>query len=448
MRVLFQLISTALVLLITLFASPHALAATYTISPDGSGDFPTIAAAISGAEADDAIELIDGVYTGFGNRDIILNKKLHFRAQAGPSGYCIIDCEADGSDQHFGFDIDDGATGSSFEGITIQHAWESGIGGGAIRMYETSITFSRCIFWLNHSVLRGGAFWATTGSSIELIDCYLAGNATDQGGFGGVICIEDGSSVTASGCIFNDNWGDSGGTIFCQASTVSLFECTINESRGPAVNFAMVGHSGAEYLIDNSIIGFGTGSPVKCYDTSSATLSCSDVFGNADGDWVGSIVGQLGIDGNISSDPLYCWPYGAPFTVYDTSYCAPHISPCGQIGAKSVGCASTPQALEDGQEEHAGSLWLGHPLPNPASACITIRYALTGGYTGTEATLAVYDTNGRLVNSLREGIASSSIGQVDWDRTGKGGSAVPAGVYFVRFSSGDEVVIRSVTVIR
>ena len=34
-------------------------------------------------------------------------------------------------------------------------------------------------------------------------------------------------------------------------------------------------------------------------------ISCSDGFGNAGGDWTGPIAGDLGINGNISGDPLF-----------------------------------------------------------------------------------------------------------------------------------------------
>lgn len=47
--------------------STMAMAVTYTISPDGSGDFPTIQAAIDTASAGDIIELTDGTSTGEGN---------------------------------------------------------------------------------------------------------------------------------------------------------------------------------------------------------------------------------------------------------------------------------------------------------------------------------------------------------------------------------------------
>jgi hypothetical protein len=41
---------------------------TIIVSPDGTGDYSTIAEAIHAAVDGDVIELLDGVYFGFGNR--------------------------------------------------------------------------------------------------------------------------------------------------------------------------------------------------------------------------------------------------------------------------------------------------------------------------------------------------------------------------------------------
>ena len=58
-----------LFLVVWLYAST-TVAATYVVTADGSGDFPTIQAAISAAINGDVIELTDGTFTGEGNRDI------------------------------------------------------------------------------------------------------------------------------------------------------------------------------------------------------------------------------------------------------------------------------------------------------------------------------------------------------------------------------------------
>jgi pectin methylesterase-like acyl-CoA thioesterase len=44
-------------------------ASVYVVRPDGSGDFPTIQAAIDAAIDGDTVELADGTFRGDGNRD-------------------------------------------------------------------------------------------------------------------------------------------------------------------------------------------------------------------------------------------------------------------------------------------------------------------------------------------------------------------------------------------
>jgi len=71
---------------------------------------------------------------------------------------------------------------------------------------------------------------------------------------------------------------------------------------------------------------------------------CCDIFGNGGGDWVGTIADQLGVDGNIWEDPLYCGTASPsnPYELHEDSPCAEGATPdCGLIGAFRVGCSST-----------------------------------------------------------------------------------------------------------
>ena len=84
------------------------------------------------------------------------------------------------------------------------------------------------------------------------------------------------------------------------------------------------------------------GGGVVCGSSSAVpTLSCCDIYGNEGGDWVDRIASQYGINGNISSDPLFCAPEAGDFTLHEGSPCAPG-GECGLIGAWPVGCAPTP----------------------------------------------------------------------------------------------------------
>jgi hypothetical protein len=99
-------------------------------------------------------------------------------------------------------------------------------------------------------------------------------------------------------------------------------------------------YQGRAYL-QGCIVAYSTrGEGISCIE-GSATLSCTNIFGNAGGDWIGSIADQLGQRGNISADPIFCKPTLGDFTLQSDSPCLPEHSGCGLMGALGVGCGAT-----------------------------------------------------------------------------------------------------------
>jgi hypothetical protein len=92
----------------------------------------------------------------------------------------------------------------------------------------------------------------------------------------------------------------------------------------------------------SSILAFApTGEPVVCVGESAATLACSDVYGNVDGDWVGCIASQLATSGNFSLDPVFCSRAAGDYSLKAVSPCAPENSgTCGLVGALEVDCGA------------------------------------------------------------------------------------------------------------
>ena len=105
---------------------------TYVVRPDGTGDFPTIQAAIDAADSMDVIELTNGTFVGEGNRNIdYLGKAITVRSQSGIPDSCIIDVQYLGR----GFTFHSGEdTTSVLEGVTITNGYiiTSGSGGGIL----------------------------------------------------------------------------------------------------------------------------------------------------------------------------------------------------------------------------------------------------------------------------------------------------------------------------
>jgi hypothetical protein len=74
-------------------AEEHFVPTIRVIRPDGAGDFPNIQAGIDAAAVADTIELVDGVFTGDGNRDLDFGGTgLEVRSGSGVAGACVIDC--------------------------------------------------------------------------------------------------------------------------------------------------------------------------------------------------------------------------------------------------------------------------------------------------------------------------------------------------------------------
>lgn len=93
----------ALILSLILLPPATGAARTWIVSPDGGGDAPTIAAAIDSMSSYDRIELLDGVYSGPGNRDLDnMEKAVKIISQSGDPETCIIDCGGTADEQHYG----------------------------------------------------------------------------------------------------------------------------------------------------------------------------------------------------------------------------------------------------------------------------------------------------------------------------------------------------------
>lgn len=101
---------------------------TYTLHPNGSGDFPTIQAALDAVVDGDVIELSPGVYLGDGNRDIdFLGRAVTIRSQGDDPASCVIDCQGSLEEPHRGFNFDEGeGPDAVLQGITIRNGYATG----------------------------------------------------------------------------------------------------------------------------------------------------------------------------------------------------------------------------------------------------------------------------------------------------------------------------------
>jgi hypothetical protein len=335
------------------------IAATYLVTPDGTGDFPTIQAAINSSADGDIVELADGVFVGPGNRDIeYLGRAITVRSLSGNPEQCVIDCQGSEGEPHRGISFVSGeGPGSVLAGVTITNGYrttDSGgalfcrgaaptltdcifvrnlaQGGGAVDCGSSSLTLSRCVFRENSGVYWywGGAILCAWGSALNLTECSFVDNFA---GLGGAVAIW-GASSSFAGCLFQGNSATWGGAIAFASAQSTIASCTF-WGNGPSYNYVsgIFCQDLCAISVTNSIIAAGGGGAIIAPE-GAITFSCCDLWANAnfEGDWIGSIAGQLGINGNISADPFFSNPEDGDFHL---SYGSPCLSTpgCGPMGA-------------------------------------------------------------------------------------------------------------------
>jgi predicted outer membrane repeat protein len=152
-------------------------ARTWQVNPGGTGDAPTVQAAIDSAESGDDILLASGSYTGVGNRDIDLKGKALTVHSSGGAAFTTIDCE--GLGRGFLFTSDE-ANLSVISGLRIINGWHS-LFGGAIYCVSASPTIEDNVFSGNHAGFRGGAVYCDTSSAVVTGNSFEGNDAACGG---------------------------------------------------------------------------------------------------------------------------------------------------------------------------------------------------------------------------------------------------------------------------
>ena len=343
----------------------------FLIRADGSGDLATIAAAIEVAAHRDTILLDNGVFTGPDNRNLdFAGKALVLRSRRDQPDSCIIDCEGAHDNRAQGIRFFSGENRDALlQGITIRNGWH-GTGGSAVEISASSPTIRNCVFVDNRvgasgGFGSGGAIGIANGSNPLIESCRFRGNRATNAG-GAIVC--GGAQGVIADCTFEGNYAVHGGAgIYCYEGSPTIqdcrfrdndcmhwanalffdrprsqprvIRCTIVGGKGPAA--AVRVRTGATAEFEQCLIAFNPRGPAVFIDDASITFSCSNLYGNAGGDWAGELEAQLGRDGNFSQDPLFCGLIDGRPTVHPNSPCLPENNDCGlQVGAEGVGCRS------------------------------------------------------------------------------------------------------------
>lgn len=187
---------------IIVFTLPMMVAADIIHVP---GDQATIQAGINAASEGDIVLVADGVYSGNGNRDLVLgNAGVTVKSENGPEN-CIIDCQGSYYDKlHRGFNIS--ADGCSVIGLSIINGVHDV--GGAIWISSTS-TISNNIIAHNIVSVSGGGIHSSASSII--VNNIIRNNTSHW--MGGGIGIVGESPVVINNTIINNTATSNGGGI-------------------------------------------------------------------------------------------------------------------------------------------------------------------------------------------------------------------------------------------
>lgn len=398
-----------------------------SVLPDGSGDAPHIQAALEMAEDGDVIELGDGLFTGEGNFNIdFLGRAVTIRSASGTPGACVMSSPGAYEEERRAFWFHGGeGSDSVLEGIYFTD-WHSPTWtpvGGVILIENASPTIRNCDFVDNSVQDAGGAIRSSTGSSPMITDCRFLGNYTVgwESVFGGAVSV---ASATILRCYFGGNLSGSAGAIAVGGAgdvtiiedckfvgntahygsggairvannySTSITRCTFYDNWAHDRGAAIFVSTEASISVEQCIV-MNCEAAVLPVIYGDVSISCTDIYGNPGGDWVGTLAEHYGQNGNISLDPQFCGQPDGNYYLQSDSPCAPDNNDCGlQMGAFGQGCIDTPVLLAGFDAESE-------------PGAITLRWEL-----GAAAAAPDFRLEARQGESLRE---------LDWRATDPGG---------------------------
>lgn len=209
--------------------------------------------------------------------------------------------------------------------------------GGAIKIRPKARTTIRNSSFRNNFGSDFGGAISSDGAVVNLINCKFAGNTAGKFG-GSIFCFA--STLNSDTCEFIRSVADSGLAIGLNSSTATIQNATLfrnSSSSGSVIHLT----SASNCSIANTLLAFNSvQEPVICADTfGTIDIVCSDIFGNAGGDWIGCLAPFADSSGNLNLNPWFCDLETGSIGLSEISPCVAENNSCGTlIGARAVEC--------------------------------------------------------------------------------------------------------------
>jgi len=215
---------TVIVCASTVFAADEAIFVNGSSGLDTNDGYSwsspklTIQNATGTVSSDGTVNIADGVYSGYGNTNITINRNMTIQGQS-QAGTII-----NGTDTNWIFNIQPGIS-VTLENLTLTNGYTTNVGGAVSN--QGNLTLNNCTFTQNQA-FRGGAIYNQDNLTVN--NCTFSNNrASVDGGViwnyvyaGSVICVINQST-------FTNNTANYGGAIMNYDIMGSL-TCIINQS--------------------------------------------------------------------------------------------------------------------------------------------------------------------------------------------------------------------------
>jgi len=289
-----------------------------TVDDDGLADFSTIQVAIDYADDGDTVLVLDGRYTGNGNRDIDFHgKAITLRSENGPKN-CIIDCNGSEAEPHRGFLFYNGEDSNSIlDGFTITNGYDPASGGAILCSSVRGLvspTIQNCIITNNRAGDDGGGILCHVASP-TIRNCIITKNIAEAWEGGG-IRFRSCPGAILDNCLITENSARLGGGIgssgdnFTNFVDIIVTNCTFSGNSAECGGAVYV-RDGSQPSVVNCILWGDTalyGPEIAIYSSwpsSFLHVSFSDVRGGESDVYGHTLYWEIG---NIDADPCFADP--------------------------------------------------------------------------------------------------------------------------------------------